>query len=138
MKRPMFYGIIVLLVGFITVAWASIPRMVATWTPNVEPDVVGYNLYMTTNLSNFCLDGLTTGQIKLRMNEWKDQGLLIQQIGGREVDTFNIDVPLEGTIYHFAIAALDGSNQESIPALVSSKSGDYPPSTPLDFSVVAE
>ncbi len=104
----------------IILLWASTASALDVtfqWTANVEPDIVGYNIYKATN------------------NEGPWNKLNSETIIGTEY-TYSFTEP-EETTWYFYCTALD-QNLESAPSnIVSTRIDTIPPSAPneLKFSI---
>lgn len=121
MKRPLMYGITVLLLGFITIAWAATPTITLSWEANTEEDLAGYNIYRAESSADLTIDAAhKITMVPASTHEYIDQ------------------VPSENKMYYYALTAYDTSLNESVPSYAEAMSKDYPPASPLGFSAVAE
>jgi hypothetical protein len=95
----------------------------ATWTPNTEPDMAGYNLYRT--------DGTRT----------KINATLIPFLTGTTPTaqyTFTVTVSGGGTMT-FVMTAVDTANNESLDSNTASYSYDLtPPAAPGTVSIIKQ
>jgi len=116
MKRIILLAIGIVLMA--SVSWAAIINLKATWTPNTETDMAGYNLYRT--------DGT-----RLKLNP-----ALIPHSPVLPY-LFSVTVPdnSSGTMT-FVLTAVDTSGNESADSITASKSYDLiPPVKPISLSI---
>lgn len=84
-----------------------------TWSPNVEQDVAGYNIYRSD----------TRGAFHFKLTS----ELVPASPQPSYKDTFHLD---EGRAYYYAVTAVDGAGNESIKSAEASSSDMEPPSLP--------
>ena len=106
-------------------AFGATLTLKATWTPNTEPDMAGYNLYRT--------DGVRT-----KINT----GLIPFLASGAPTTQYNFTVTVTdktaGTM-KFVLTAVDTGNNESLDSNTASFNYDLvPPAAPGNFSVTKQ
>jgi len=106
-------------------AFGATLTLKATWTPNTEPDMAGYNLYRT--------DGVRT-----KINT----GLIPFLASGAPTTQYNFTVTVSdktaGTMT-FVLTAVDTGNNESLDSNTASHNYDLvPPAAPGNFSVTKQ
>jgi hypothetical protein len=110
--------VLILVVVFCEAAWGATLNLKATWTPNTESDMAGYNLYRT--------DGTRT----------KINSTLIPHPPSLPY-AFTVTVPDNSTgTLTFVLTAVDTSNNESADSAPASYSYDFvAPAAPKNLTV---
>jgi len=106
-------------------AFGATLTLKATWTPNTEPDMAGYNLYRTdgvrTKINTTLIPFLTSGTPTTLYNF-----------------TVTVSDKTAGTMT-FVLTAVDTGNNESLDSNTASHNYDLvPPAAPGNFSVTKQ
>jgi len=95
MKKAIFTLIFLLVIGAAFSAQAAI-QVTATWSPNSESDLTGYNIYRST----------TSGSGYIKINS----SIIIKTAAPQYVDSINGTVDAN---YYYVVTAVDTSGNES-------------------------
>ena len=94
-----------------TVSQASAQNVTLTWDQNIEPEVVGYNLYYRTDTPTFPFNGTSLLE-----------GASPIVVDGLTNTSLPIDLPDDGNVYYFTVTAVtDAGIESSVSNIIASE-----------------